>query len=91
MARKNVDTGFVAVTVQVPKSLHAFMDKFAELEGFHVEDWYVNWIHRDFEAFLDQLSGLDVDMKTLVEVNDLEETLQSQNPSFIRRIFHEDD
>jgi hypothetical protein len=44
----------------------------------------------NFESFLEELSSLEVDMKTLIEVNDLKETLEDRNPSFIRRIFHED-
>lgn len=82
--------GYVKVSVNVPKPLHDFMDKFAALEGYHAEDWYEGWIRADFEGFLDELNGLDVDMKNLIECNDLKETLESRNPSFVNRIFHKE-
>jgi hypothetical protein len=78
---------WVSVSIKLPKSLHAFMDKIAELEGYHAEDWYTNWIRMNFVSFLEELSGLDVDMKTLIEVNDLKEELEDQSPSFIKRVF----
>jgi hypothetical protein len=85
-----VGDAWVSVSIKLPKSLHAFMDKFTALEGFHAEDRYVSWIRMNFESFLDELSGLEVDMKRLIEVNGLKETLADRNPSFIQRIFHED-
>ena len=81
---------FIKVAVTLPRPLHEFMDKFAALEGYHAEDWYVNWIRMNFEAFLDTLSGLEVDMKSLIETNDLKETLERRNPSFVHRIFDSD-
>lgn len=80
---------WVSVSIKLPKSLHAFIDKFSELEGYHAEDWYTNWIRENFESFPDEFSGLDIDMKTLIEVNDLKETLEARNSGFVRRIFHE--
>jgi hypothetical protein len=83
-------TGWLTVSIRLPKSLHAFMDKFAALEGYHAEDWYTDWIRGDFESFLNEFSGLDVDMRTLIDVNDLKGELEDRNPGFVRRILHEE-
>jgi hypothetical protein len=82
--------GWVKVSIDVPKPLHDFMMKFAELEGEGAEDWYTYWIRGDFESFLDELSGGELDMREVIEVNDLKDTLAERNPSFVTRFFPEE-
>ena len=81
---------WVKVSIEVPKQLHDFMVKFADLEGGGAEDWYTYWIRGDFESFLDELSGGDLDMRELIEFNDLKATLAERNPSFVTRFFPEE-
>jgi hypothetical protein len=84
------DSGYVKLTVAVPKPLHEFMNKIANLEGQKAEDWYSYWIRGDFEAFLDDFKGLGLDMKKVLECNDLTKTLDDLNHSFVERILHDD-
>lgn len=80
----------VTVKIELPRSLHDFMTKVAALEGTRPEDWYVNWLRGDFEAFLDQLPRHEFDLKRLLEINGLRATLEDRSPSFVSRICKSD-
>lgn len=91
LVRKDKKKGdSVTVTIELPRSLHDFMRKIAGLEGLKPEDWYVRWLSGDFEAFLDNFHGSEFDLKALVEVNGLRETLEERNSSFVRELYKSD-
>lgn len=64
----------VTVEIQVPKALHAFVEKLAALEGSKPSDFYELWILRDFEANADAAidgEAFDLDMEQVIKNNGL--------------------
>jgi hypothetical protein len=68
----------VTIQLKVPKALHAFVEKMAQLEGTKATDFYEHWVRVEFYAQItDSDSGLiGLDMKAVREHNQLNPILQ---------------
>jgi hypothetical protein len=67
----------VTIQLKVPRVLHAFVAKMADLEGTKPSDFYEEWIHREFYATVtDSDEELGLDMKAAREHNQLNKVLQ---------------
>jgi hypothetical protein len=68
----------VTVQIQVPRVLHAFVEKMAALEGSRkVTDFYEEWIPMEFEANLDDCgAAFGMDMQQVIERNGLKPILR---------------
>ncbi|MGA3405649.1 MAG: hypothetical protein ABSD49_07960 [Candidatus Bathyarchaeia archaeon] len=52
----------VTVKIELPRLLHGFMKKVADLEGSNAEEWYEMFLRDGFKAFLGTLRKTPIDL-----------------------------
>jgi hypothetical protein len=57
-----MNDGTVTVKIELPRLLHSFMKKVADLEGSNPEGWYDMWLRDGFKAFLGTLEKTPIDL-----------------------------